>query len=124
MARDKHSSADVSDQSSVSAGAESNGTGASPGRDQKSTAPVWMRLTGAGMELAFITIALGWLGSLVDANQQTARPVFAALCGLVGFALGMVRFIRLAVSVSKQQRDAEQRSRAGKPDAHDHTKSI
>lgn len=73
----------------------------------KSTAAPWVRLTGAGLELAMTTLALGAIGVAADQWVQTTRPVFAALAGLAGFSLGMVRFIRLAISVSAAQRDAD-----------------
>jgi F0F1-type ATP synthase assembly protein I len=67
----------------------------------------WVRLTGAGLELAVTTLALGAIGVAVDRWVQTTRPVFASIAGLIGFSLGMIRFIRLAISVSAAQRDAD-----------------
>lgn len=72
----------------------------------KAPAP-WVRLTGAGLELAVTAILFGAIGAVVDRLVQTERPVFAAVIGLIGFSVGMVRFIRLATSVSAAQRDAD-----------------
>lgn len=69
--------------------------------------PVWLRLSGAGLELAFITIVFGAIGAVIDRQVQTARPVFSALVGVLGFTFGMIRFIRLAISVSALQREIE-----------------
>ena len=68
-----------------------------------------MRLTGAGLELAAATLSFGAIGVWVDRVQAVDRPVWSAGLGLVGFSFGMYRFIRLALSVSAEQREAEQR---------------
>ena len=71
------------------------------------SSPIWLRLSGAGIELAFITIAFGAAGTLIDGRTQAEQPVAAAFGGLIGFTLGMVRFLRLATSISQQQRRIE-----------------
>ena len=78
-----------------------------PPASGKLTAAPWVRLTGAGLELAMTTIVLGAIGMAADRWAQATRPVFAAIAGLIGFSLGMIRFIRLATSVSAAQRDAD-----------------
>ncbi|MCA9140050.1 MAG: AtpZ/AtpI family protein [Planctomycetales bacterium] len=71
------------------------------------SAPVWVRLTGAGMELAFITIVFGATGAAIDRHFNMARPMYSAFGGLLGFTLGMVRFIRMANLISQAQRSVE-----------------
>ncbi|QDV45518.1 Putative F0F1-ATPase subunit [Stieleria neptunia] len=78
----------------------------------KDRAPIWIRLSGAGLELAFITIVFGVIGAAIDRHLQSARPTCSAIGGLLGFTLGMIRFIRLATSISNLQRQIEQ-SRPG-----------
>lgn len=84
----------------------------------KASAPVWMRLSGAGMELAFITIVFGAVGVAIDRWLQLQRPIASALLGLFGFTFGMIRFIRLATSISEAQRSFEaSRSAESKDDS-------
>ena len=64
----------------------------------------WMRLAGAGLELAFITIVFGAIGMAIDQRIGLERPVCSALSGLLGFVLGMIRFIRLATILTRDQR--------------------
>ena len=80
--------------------------GRSPAPAKLAAAP-WVRLTGSGLELAMTTVLFGAIGLALDRWAQTARPVFAAIAGLIGFSLGMFRFIRNAMSVSAEQRDAD-----------------
>ena len=80
--------------------------------------PVWIRLSGAGLELAFITVVFGAIGAAIDRHLQSARPICSAIGGLLGFTLGMIRFIRLATSISNRQRQIEQSQPSDdKPDA-------
>jgi hypothetical protein len=83
---------------------------------RKASAAPWARLSGAGLELAFITIALGAIGAVIDQQLQSPRPVCSALGGLLGFGLGMIRFIRLATSISKTQRTMESTRSFDAPD--------
>ncbi|QEF97326.1 Putative F0F1-ATPase subunit (ATPase_gene1) [Stieleria maiorica] len=76
-------------------------------RTARGQAPVWIRMAGAGLELAFITIVFGAIGAAIDRQLQAARPVCSAIGGLLGFTLGMIRFIRLATSTSNLQRQIE-----------------
>lgn len=92
---------------------------------EASSAPVWVRLTGAGMELAFITIVFGAIGILIDRHFNLARPIYSAAGGMLGFTFGMVRFIRMATQVSQAQRTIESTrsfdasSRSGVRSSHD-----
>lgn len=73
----------------------------------KTPAAPWIRLTGAGLELAMVAIVFGAIGYAIDHLVGSERQFFAALVGLLGFALGMIRFIRLAMAVSADQRHAD-----------------
>ncbi|WP_182867258.1 AtpZ/AtpI family protein [Stieleria mannarensis] len=86
-------------------------------RTARGAAPVWIRLAGAGLELAFITIVFGAIGAAIDRQMQAARPVCSAIGGLLGFTFGMIRFIRLATSVSNLQRQIEASEPAGRSPA-------
>ncbi|OYP34708.1 AtpZ/AtpI family protein [Rhodopirellula sp. MGV] len=83
-----------------------------------STAP-WLRLTGAGLELAFVATLFGGIGAVVDRAVGSERPLGLAMGGLVGFSLGMIRFIRLATQTSKAQREVEVRVEGHRSDQAD-----
>ena len=70
----------------------------------------WMRLAGAGLELATTVVAFGTVGWMTDHLVGT-RPLTMTLLGSVGFIFAMYRFIRLAVRVSEEQRGIEERQR-------------
>ena len=70
----------------------------------------WVRLSGAGMELALITIAFGAAGALADHQLNLQRPIASAVAGLIGFSLGMIRFIRLATRISDSEWAADQQA--------------
>lgn len=106
MPSDKRPPADPKNRESQKRDSLSTGTESVGPRAAKAAAP-WIRLTGAGMELALVTIVFGAIGSAIDHQFQWSRPIAAALGGLLGFAFGMFRFIRLATSVSAAQRAAE-----------------
>ncbi len=92
-------------------------TSGAPGT-ARGRSPVWIRLSGAGLELAFITIVFGAIGAAIDRHLQSARPTCSAIGGLLGFTFGMIRFIRLATSISNLQRQIEQSQPSDdKPDA-------
>lgn len=54
------------------------------------------RFVGLGMELAGFTLVLAGLGYWVDSNLHLAKPFATALGALIGFTVGMVRFIQQA----------------------------
>lgn len=62
-----------------------------------------MRFASAGLELAAATLIFGGLGHLVDRWWGSPVPYGGAAGALFGFALGMIRFIRLAIEVSNDQ---------------------
>jgi hypothetical protein len=69
-----------------------------------------LRFAGAGLELAGSTIVLATLGYWLDRKLGNATPIAMALGGLLGFAAGMLRFVRLAMDVSRR---AERSDRPG-----------
>ena len=69
-----------------------------------------LRFAGAGLELAGSTIVLATLGYWLDRKLGNATPIAMALGGLLGFAAGMLRFVRLAIEVSRR---AERSDRPG-----------
>lgn len=69
-----------------------------------------LRFAGAGLELAGSTIVLATLGYLLDRKLENSTPIAMALGGLLGFAAGMLRFVRLAIEVSRR---AERSDRPG-----------
>lgn len=62
----------------------------------------WARFVGAGLELAGLTLCFAGLGYGVDKWMGNERLVVTALVTLVGFSLGMVRFVLLASSASSK----------------------
>ncbi len=82
-----------------------------PLTDGASGKRIWMRLSGAGLELAAITLVLGAIGAFLDRKLMLEKPLCSAAGGLVGFTLGLIRFIRLASSLSDQQRKVEKQRR-------------
>ena len=71
----------------------------------------WMRMTGAGLELAATFVLFGLVGWLFDYLLEMRQPSCMILLGLSGFVFAMYRFVRLALKVSEEQREIEQRSR-------------
>lgn len=69
-----------------------------------------LRFAGAGLELAGSTIVLATLGYWLDRKLGNVTPIAMALGGLIGFAAGMLRFVRLAIEVSRR---AERSDRPG-----------
>ncbi|MCG8652074.1 MAG: AtpZ/AtpI family protein, partial [Pirellulales bacterium] len=57
----------------------------------------WGKLAGLGMELAGSTLGLGAVGYLVDWYWNTPNSLGVAIGALLGFALGMFRFIQKAM---------------------------
>jgi F0F1-type ATP synthase assembly protein I len=54
------------------------------------------RFVGMGTELAGFTLVVAGLGYLLDRIGQNPKPYGTALGALIGFSLGMVRFIQQA----------------------------
>lgn len=57
----------------------------------------WLRFAGMGMELATFTLLLTGIGYWFDSHRQHETPYGAAAGALIGFVLGMIRFVRQAM---------------------------
>ncbi len=53
----------------------------------------WLRLAGLGMELAAFTLVMTGIGYWIDSHRQHEKPYYTAAGTLIGFVLGMIRFI-------------------------------
>lgn len=86
--------------------AEGEPEGRAPSRQRKpgdrAGVPSGMRLAGVGMELAASTLVLGGIGLWIDRSRGRETPYLAIAGALVGFAVGLYRLIRLAVSASEE----------------------
>jgi hypothetical protein len=87
-----------------------HGTASDPNRQRGMIPQESLRFAGAGLELAGSTIVLATLGYWLDRKLGNATPIAMALGGLLGFAAGMLRFVRLAMDVSRR---AERSDRPG-----------
>ena len=87
-----------------------HGTASDPNRQRGMIPQESLRFAGAGLELAGSTIVLATLGYWLDRKLGNATPIAMALGGLLGFAAGMLRFVRLAIDVSRR---AERSDRPG-----------
>ena len=63
-----------------------------PGSLPRNPAAVY-RFVGLGMELAGFTLCFAGIGYLMDQLIQFPKPYGTAAGTLIGFALGMIRFI-------------------------------
>ncbi len=63
------------------------------GRDQR----VWLRFAGLGIELATSTLLFAGIGYLVDWMLALPKSYATAAGTLVGFTIGMIRFIQQAL---------------------------
>ena len=87
-----------------------HGKASDPNRQRGMIPQDSLRFAGAGLELAGSTIVLATLGYWLDRKLGNATPIAMALGGLLGFAAGMLRFVRLAIDVSRR---AERSDRPG-----------
>ena len=87
-----------------------HGTASDPNRQRGMIPQESLRFAGAGLELAGSTIVLATLGYWLDRKLGNATPIAMAFGGLLGFAAGMLRFVRLAMDVSRR---AERSDRPG-----------
>ncbi len=67
---------------------------------------MWHRFIGAGIELASFAVVATLAGYGFDRWLNNDRLLFTAICGMVGFALGMVRFIVLANRANRSFHDS------------------
>ncbi|TWU30963.1 AtpZ/AtpI family protein [Novipirellula artificiosorum] len=79
------------------------GSGLLPPGQRFSSDTAWFRYAGMGLELAGTTLLLTALGYWIDAWRDAERPLATALGMLVGFSLGMTRFIIVALNSGVSQ---------------------
>ena len=60
----------------------------------------WLRFVGLGMELATFTLVPMGIGYWIDSGRQHETPYATAAGALIGFVLGMIRFV---VQVTKRR---------------------
>jgi len=65
-------------------------------RDSKDSSPRFITFAAAGLELAGLAVVFAVFGYGIDRWLESSRPFGTGLAGLVGFALGMGRFVLLA----------------------------
>jgi F0F1-type ATP synthase assembly protein I len=53
----------------------------------------WLRFVGLGLELATFTLLFTGIGYWVDSGRQHETPYATAAGALIGFVLGMIRFV-------------------------------
>lgn len=70
--------------------------GSNPQPKTSVTEKPWMRFVGLGMELATSTLVVAGLGFAIDHYRDHTTLFGTAFGALVGFAIGMVRFIKQA----------------------------
>lgn len=63
--------------------------------------PSMMRFAGAGIELAGAVLVTAGVGYLIDLFFELERPWGVAIGAFLGFVIGMVNFIRLAMKVNR-----------------------
>lgn len=82
----------------------------------------WLRFVGAGLELAAITLLFVSIGIGFDKWHGNARHLGTALGSMLGFSLGMVRFIVIAMQVNRAKtpsmRDVSDPDAEKKPPDH------
>ncbi len=66
-----------------------------------------MELSGSGLQLAGSTLAVAMLGYALDHYLQTKRPIATGLGAVIGFSLGLFRFIVIASRMSHEDRPKE-----------------
>ena len=65
----------------------------------------WARFAGAGFELAGISFLFGLGGYALDRWLGNTKPLATAVATLIGFSLGLLRFIILASQENTRQRE-------------------
>ncbi len=53
----------------------------------------WLKMVGLGMELAASTLVMTGIGAWIDSVRQHETPYGAAAGALIGFVMGMTRFV-------------------------------
>lgn len=73
-------------------------------QDGRAARQLALRNVGLGMELAAFTLVFTGVGYWIDSSGDHEKPLATALATLVGFTLGMIRFIRQVTSGKDKQR--------------------
>lgn len=66
----------------------------------------WAKFAGAGLELAVFTFAFALVGYAIDQWVDGSKLVGTAIAALVGFSLGLFRFIVIAAQVNRESPDS------------------
>ena len=80
-------------QSESSRDSDDHGEPSSTQADEVKNRAVVYRFLGLGSELAGFTLVFAGLGHLIDSSGEFPKPYATAGGALIGFALGMARFI-------------------------------
>ncbi|MGV3484025.1 MAG: hypothetical protein ACO1RT_06390 [Planctomycetaceae bacterium] len=67
------------------------------------------RFAGAGFELAGISLVFGLVGYAIDRSMGNTRQLATAFAALIGFSLGLLRFIVLASKENARRPEREGR---------------
>lgn len=92
-------------------------------RDQKADSKrgnPYIRFVGAGVELASFSLCFGLIGFTIDHWVESERQFGLAFGSLIGFSMGMVRFVILAGKANRPYGKSELRSQ-DLPDVRDKT---
>ena len=63
----------------------------------------WFKLVGLGMELAGATLGVAAIGWWIDYAMSNSSGVGVGIGALVGFSLGMVRFVQRSIAETRKQ---------------------
>lgn len=72
----------------------------------------WSRFLGAGLELAGVAIVFGLIGYAMDRSLGNVKQVATAMMMLLGFSLGLTRFVLLASKENARQREFDEQQKA------------
>ena len=72
--------------------------------DSKDSTPRVVTFAAAGLELAGLAVVFAAFGYGIDRWLENTKPFGTGLAGLVGFSLGMVRFVLLANRANSSQK--------------------
>ena len=68
----------------------------------------WRRFIGAGFELAGVAFVFGLIGYAIDRSLGNVKQVATAIAMLIGFSLGLMRFVLLASKENARQRELDE----------------
>lgn len=79
---------------------------ASPSHSPRKSTRNWARFVGAGIELAAFASVFAWIGYVIDGRLGNQKLIATAIGALIGFSLGLVRFIVFATRVNRESPDS------------------